>query len=279
MVVFFISLVNLKTVSAAENPNWIKSVSVSKSKFNFGQPVNTNITVELNAGPWLPADLNGTGLFVEYILPYLDDNGDEVIYPNYLPYNPKTKKYESGFLSNFEYDQIGTWELDHIVASWATTTMHAYNSNVYDSSLIPTGTLEDLSGGNITLLEPSLGWNYIEKKWYFFDADVELVTGWLYDKGKWYYLNPEDGSMVVSWKWFKGKWYYLDPIKGDMKTGWNKIQGKWYFLDLKNGDMKTGWIQDKGKWYYLNKDGSMATSTWIGKYWVDAYGVWTKTRK
>ena len=38
------------------------------------------------------------------------------------------------------------------------------------------------------------------------------------------------------------------------------------------GAMMTGWVFVDGNWYYLNADGVMASSQWIGDYYVDASG-------
>ncbi|POP30972.1 hypothetical protein C3B58_18595, partial [Lactonifactor longoviformis] len=51
----------------------------------------------------------------------------------------------------------------------------------------------------------------------------------------------------------------------------------WYYLKS-NGAMATGWVKVSGKWYYLRDNGAMASKTWIGNYYVNASGVWTKTR-
>ena len=42
--------------------------------------------------------------------------------------------------------------------------------------------------------------------------------------------------------------------------------------------MATGWIKVNGTWYYLNGSGAMAENTWIGNYYVNSSGAWTKTR-
>ena len=64
---------------------------------------------------------------------------------------------------------------------------------------------------------------------------------------------------------------------GAMATGWLLDGKNWYYLKS-SGAMATGWIQVSGKWYYLKDNGAMAANTWIGKYYVNGSGVWTKTR-
>ena len=52
----------------------------------------------------------------------------------------------------------------------------------------------------------------------------------------------------------------------------------WYYLGGKeDGSMKTGWQFINGKWYYMNGDGAMLSNQWVGNYWVDGSGAWTKT--
>lgn len=43
--------------------------------------------------------------------------------------------------------------------------------------------------------------------------------------------------------------------------------------------MLTDWNQIGGKWYYMYSSGAMAFNTWIGSYYVNGSGVWTKTRR
>ena len=43
--------------------------------------------------------------------------------------------------------------------------------------------------------------------------------------------------------------------------------------------MLTGWNQIGDKWYYMYSSGAMAFNTWIGSYYVNGSGVWTKTRR
>ena len=70
--------------------------------------------------------------------------------------------------------------------------------------------------------------------------------------------------MTVGWIFKNNKWYYLNPVsdgtKGKMYTGWQFIDGKWYyFSDTSEGTM-----------------GTLVTDAWIGDYYVDQNGVWTK---
>ena len=101
---------------------------------------------------------------------------------------------------------------------------------------------------------PTNSWKQILNDWYYFDGNGIRQTGWLLSGQRWYYLNPGDGKLTTGWQFINGKWYYLNPAGGEMLTGWIQPQ--------------------PGVWYYLYDDGSMASSTNVGSYWVDASGRW-----
>ncbi|MBR3403150.1 MAG: leucine-rich repeat protein [Parasporobacterium sp.] len=100
------------------------------------------------------------------------------------------------------------------------------------------------------------GWQQIDGKWYYYNADGVALTGWQKIGSKWYYM---DSSGVIHTGWVKvGKsWYYMNS-SGVMQTGWAKVSGKWYYLGT-NGVMRTGWQEVSGKWYYLGTNGVMRT--------------------
>ena len=98
-----------------------------------------------------------------------------------------------------------------------------------------------------------------------------IKSSWSYVNGKWYYYDAS-GILSVGWKYIDGAWYYFNS-NGVMQTGWQQIAGNWYYMDS-SGAMLTGWHEIGGTWYYFYSDGSMASSTWIGSYYVDASGAW-----
>ena len=120
------------------------------------------------------------------------------------------------------------------------------------------------------------GWKKIGNKWYYLKDSGAMTTGWQKDGNTWYYMN-ENGAMQTGWQKISNKWYYLKS-NGAMATGWQKISGKWYYLNG-SGAMLTGWNQIGGKWYYMYSSGAMASNIWIGSYYVNGSGVWTKTRR
>ena len=127
-------------------------------------------------------------------------------------------------------------------------------------------------------------WQKVYGKYYWLGSNGVMRTGWQKVYGKYYWLGgSNDGAMKTGWQKV-GKYYYWlgHSNDGAMKTGWQTIYGKKYYLGGANdGAMKTGWQQISGYWYYFGgaDDGSLKTNTWIGNYYVDGNGRWTKTRK
>ncbi|KEK17467.1 hypothetical protein BAMA_12950 [Bacillus manliponensis] len=346
VVMLMMSMMLSKEVGAEreESVDWLESVYVTPSEISFGNEIKVKVTVKIHDNTIYSGGIKyGERIGVRYLLPYLDEDEEEVYQYVSAKYNPETNLFEGVLNVPFDFEQVGDWEIDTMHTG--ITGLTAYNSDLYEPRVgSQRESMEDFSGGIITLLEPVAGWNYIKEygetqgHWYYFDEEtLEFVTGWLEENEQLYYLN-EDGMMVTGWAFLDGHWYYLNE-NGTMATGWKSINGKWYYLNIDgamvtdwvsvngswyylnvdgtmatswvsvngnwyylnaDGSMATGWVSVNGSWYYLNADGSMvidwkqvngkwyyldkqsgamATSRWIDKkYWVDANGVWTKTR-
>ena len=116
-------------------------------------------------------------------------------------------------------------------------------------------------------LEP--GWNLIDGKKYYADANGKITTGWVKYENSWYYLQTEKecpetpGAMKTGWFKENNNWYYLDPARGGkmVASEWMLIDGKWYHF-YGGGGMETGWTKQNGNWYHLNANGAMETG-WI----------------
>lgn len=103
------------------------------------------------------------------------------------------------------------------------------------------------------------------------------AASWKQNKTGWWWQEDNGSYPVSQWKVINGKWYAFDE-RGYMRSGWFLSNGKWYYLGGKSdGSMKIGWNYVNGKWYYMNGDGAMLSSQWVGQYWVDSSGAWTKT--
>lgn len=119
------------------------------------------------------------------------------------------------------------------------------------------------------------------KRYYFYDETGVLVRDTLMsigdDEDKYYYFD-KDGIMATYWNTDRMGYYRFCGSDGVLRDGWQTIWGKKYYFD--NTRMVTGWKQIDGSWYYFGgkNDGSLKTSTWIGKYWVDADGKWDKSK-
>lgn len=116
------------------------------------------------------------------------------------------------------------------------------------------------------------GWLSYYGTWFYLKSSGAMATGWVNDGSHWYYMNSS-GGMMTGWINDGGVWYYL-ANNGAMATGWVNDRGTWYYMNG-NGSMYTGWLLYGGKWYYLYSNGAMARNAWVGKYWVDANGVWS----
>lgn len=139
---------------------------------------------------------------------------------------------------------------------------------------------------------PTNTWKAIGGAWYHFNSAGYVETGWVNDNGTWYYCNTAadgvEGKMVANtWKFIDGRWFYFNA-NGSMATGWKNVGGTWYLLNTQHdgsyGAMLTGWQRvdhatgaptTANSWYYLNPvGGALATSTWVGNYYVDSTGYW-----
>lgn len=87
---------------------------------------------------------------------------------------------------------------------------------------------------------------------------------WALIGGRWYYFNAE-GQMMTGWQYINGVWYYLATAEDAGKTA-----------GLKEGDMVTGWKQISGKWYYFYENGAMAVNTRIDGYAIGPDGAWAE---
>lgn len=114
-----------------------------------------------------------------------------------------------------------------------------------------------------------------------------LMSGsWQKDHKGWWYKNADGSYPKSTWRelpWNgKQDWYYFGDdgymMSGILKLTWLNKEDT-YYLNA-SGQMQIGWQNIDGKWYYFyeNTDashvkGSMAISTKIGAYEVDAKGM------
>ena len=136
-------------------------------------------------------------------------------------------------------------------------------------------------------------WEWINGKWYYFDASGWMMTGWQKVGNEWYYLYSNGVMAADSWigenyvdatgiwrpeilkeKWISSgeKWWYRHSDGSYTALNWKKIDGKWYYFDA-SGWMVTGWQKVGDNWYYLYDDGVMASDTWVGNYYLKSDGT------
>lgn len=96
--------------------------------------------------------------------------------------------------------------------------------------------------------------------------------------GKWY---GADGTVTYqydgAWKQDSRGYWFEDTSGWYPKNEWAKIEGDWYYFNSSGYNCRKGWTQVNGTWYYFKKDGKMASSEWIGGYWLSADGGWNYT--
>ncbi|MBQ3543802.1 MAG: MucBP domain-containing protein [Lachnospiraceae bacterium] len=129
-------------------------------------------------------------------------------------------------------------------------------------------------------------WAKVGSYYYYFDASgVMQANKWISNK---YYVKSNgvmatsefvgnyyvdaNGVWVTGTKWVKvgDDYYYL--VKGvAQKSKWVKVGTKYYYFDASGVMQANKWISNK---YYVKADGSMATSEFVGNYYVNASGAW-----
>ena len=99
---------------------------------------------------------------------------------------------------------------------------------------------------------------------------------WLKGAKGWWFQFPDGTyakSEYINGYWLNAKGWYEEKWNGEWKQnakGWWFQAGNWY--------PKNQWLRINRKDYYFGADGYMVTNRWIGRYYVNKNGVWTKTR-
>ena len=138
-----------------------------------------------------------------------------------------------------------------------------------------------------------VGWQVIDGNWYYFDQDgIMLTSQWIgayyvkadgtmarsewVENGK-YYVDENgiwDSSKVAKWQISNGRWWYSHADGSYTTNGWENIDGEWYYFDGSGYMASSCWIGV----YYVKENGKMAHSEWVdnGRYYVDENGVWVQ---
>ena len=121
--------------------------------------------------------------------------------------------------------------------------------------------VEDIvdSGRTLALLS-----NILKKR----DPAVENGKYYVDENGIW------DSSKIAKWQISNGRWWYSHADGSYTTNGWESIDGEWYYFDESGYMASSCWIGV----YYVKENGKMAHSEWVdnGRYYVDENGVWVQ---
>lgn len=190
------------------------------------------------------------------------------------------------WIGNAYVDEYGLWQPDQWIynGQW----WYRYGDGSYPVAKFETINDKKYYFDNVGYMVT--GWKLIDKDWYYFnDSGVMAKKQWIDNyylgkggkmaKSQWIGVHYVDASGL--WQpdqWvYNGKWWYRYGDGSYPKEKFDVIGDNVYYFD-KNGYMVTGWNYIDKKWYYFNDSGVMAKDKWIGNYYVDKYGVMTKTK-
>lgn len=192
----------------------------------------------------------------------------------------------SQWIGNAYVDEYGLWRPDQ----WVYNGQWWYR---YGDGSYPVAKFETINGQKYYFNNSGYivtKWNYINNDWYYFnDSGIMVKKQWIDNcylgkdgkmaKSQWigvYYVDASGQWQPDQWV-YNGKWWYRYGDGSYPKEKFDVIGDNVYYFD-KNGYMVTGWNYIDKKWYYFNDSGVMAKDKWIGNYYVDKYGVMTKTK-
>ncbi|MDM0612705.1 cell wall-binding protein [Clostridium perfringens] len=155
----------------------------------------------------------------------------------------KSKLFSLGLILTLSLQSTSVFALNN--------TNQSYNQKIYSSD---GWVFENNNWVYYINNKVSIGWQYIDGYWYYFNPDGIMQTGWQYIGNQWYYFRPA-GNMRVGWEKINDYWYYFNS-DGVMQTGWQYIGNQWYYF-RPDGNMRIGWEKINGYWYYFNSDGVM----------------------
>ena len=103
---------------------------------------------------------------------------------------------------------------------------------------------------------PAKEWQFINNRWYYFNAGGYMQTGWVLDGNRYFFLN-QDGIMQTGWRKVYNDWYYMNA-NGEMQRGWLTLGSRKYYLNG-SGQMLTGTHTISGQRYTFHRDGYLTT--------------------
>ena len=109
--------------------------------------------------------------------------------------------------------------------------------------------------------------------WYEYSNGGYPHSQWLQVGGSWYYFGANGYMESNGYRdgcWLDGSGAWVPAYSGGHwrynATGWWYEDGGWY--------PASQWLQIDGSWYYFKDSGYMASSEWVGDYYLGASGAW-----
>ena len=129
----------------------------------------------------------------------------------------------------------------------------------------------DANGNNS--YSAKLYWRSNSKGWYVEDSNRWYPQSqWQKINSVWYYFNSS--GYMASGEWYNGYWFNTDGSwTYKEKATWKNDGTGWWYGDTSGWYAQNCWQKIDGDWYYFNSSGYMATSQYIGGWWVGADGV------
>ncbi|MCR5632222.1 MAG: leucine-rich repeat protein [Eubacterium sp.] len=151
-----------------------------------------------------------------------------------------------------------------------TTSNNASKKITYKNEWVK-GLWYDANGNNS--YSAKLYWRSNSKGWYVEDSNRWYPQSqWQKINSVWYYFNSS--GYMASGEWYNGYWFNTDGSwTYKEKATWKNDGTGWWYGDTSGWYAQNCWQKIDGDWYYFNSSGYMATSQYIGGWWVGADGV------
>ncbi|MBO5609662.1 MAG: hypothetical protein J5929_04790 [Eubacterium sp.] len=124
--------------------------------------------------------------------------------------------------------------------------------------------------------EPKGSWKQNDTGWWYEDTSGWYpVMKWQKIDGLWYYFGVS-GYMAAN-EWIDGWWCNADgSCTYEYQASWKQDANGWWYGDASGWYAKSEWQKIDNIWYYFGDDGYLATSQYVGTYWVNADGAWAE---
>lgn len=177
--------------------------------------------------------------------------------------------------------KISAWAIPSMKRIQMAGIIQAKNNNYYDPQ--EPATSAEVSAVLRRFVELMIfrntaqGWVRNDSGEWMFFKEGKALTGWQTVGGKVYCFDSSGSAFASGWKEnAKGEWFFLSS-DGSAVAGWRDIEAngnsKSYYFDTYGVMIAGKWLQIDDKWYYFYADSSLARSTKVDGYDIDANGV------